>query len=77
MRYKKLIFWALGAVVLVGCTNHNKDYIREAQAAQPLVSSTLKPEESFYPVPQLPPQNVVIPSLVPPGSHLERFKKQS
>jgi hypothetical protein len=65
-------------MTLVGCS-HNLAYLREAQTTSPIVvpaNVSIKPLQSYYPVPNAPTViTTQAPSMEPPGSDLQRFKK--
>ncbi|WP_423062383.1 outer membrane protein assembly factor BamC [Candidiatus Paracoxiella cheracis] len=81
MRYLIYLFSGVMALLLVGCANHNKDYIKQSKTVHTIVvprGVALKPAQNYYPVPASTPQNIsTSPSLVPPGSDLQRFNPKS
>lgn len=63
--------------VLTGCTYHENDYLHEAKTMHPVLAEGMKIKkgEGYYPVPNIPTKTVAkAPSLVPPGSNLQRFQ---
>ncbi len=79
-RHVSLVLLGLLTLSLVGCSNHNKDYLKQAQTVQPIVvpeGTAVKPSASYYPIVNVPANGAQSPSLVPPGSNLDRFKNQS
>ena len=77
---------------LSGCTNHNQDYIKQANEVRPLKMPegvNLNDEQNYYATPEynakprvqpnVQPniQPSTEPSIIPPGSNLEQFKNSS
>lgn len=71
MRFMALIVVCCASVVLAGCANHSKDYLKKDQDISSIVVPPGVPmikQEPYYPVPNIPPQNASspIPNLKPP-----------
>ena len=81
MRYLKLVFSLAAVAALAGCTDHNKDYLYQSGSVDPVVSvpgAKVKKGQNYYPVPNVSSGGVQsAPSLVPPGSDFQRFKKKA
>jgi len=71
----------LGTVtLLMGCAHRSDEYMKKAQVVPPLQMPSgvnLKSEQNYYPLPRKPVVNTPPPSLVPPGSNLERYKESA
>lgn len=79
MRYLAIITTMTMTIFFVGCAR-NPRYIAQDQTAHPMtipVNTRVKQAASYYPVPNNTPSVAQSPSLVPPGSNLQRFKNQS
>ena len=81
MRYLKFVFLFAVAATLVGCANHKRDYLYQSNSVGPMVAAPgvqVKKGQNYYPVPNVSSGAVQSPpSLVPPGSDLQRFKKKT
>lgn len=71
----------VSVALLSGCANHSETaYLKESQQVKPLQMPSginLKDEQNYYPVQGriASPQSTTTPSLVPPGSDLQRFEE--
>ena len=74
-----LFLLVMSSAMLVACTSHQTDYINKSKTISAIMlppGVSIKPEENYYPVPAT--TETTSPSIVPPGSDLQRFspKKQ-
>lgn len=73
----------LGSLVLSGvggCAKHDQDYVKQANEVKPLKMPegvNLKDEQNYYATPEYNAKPKSVPSLIPPGSHLEQFNSSS
>lgn len=85
MRFWRFLFLGL-VVLLTGCDHipfHSKShsYLNESAAIPPTssaIGASIKPEDQYYPVPKISNMALAkkMPSIIPPGSNLQRFAKK-
>ncbi len=79
-QYLRIIFIGLLGGCLAACSNHNTAYLKQSQTVHPIVAPSgvgIQPSQSFYPVSGSAGASSQPPSMVPPGSNLDRFKKKN
>lgn len=81
-RFLKLSLSVLTASLLSACSlhTHDNDYIRKGSMGSPLQLPSgvdLKSAQNYYPVPGKANTAEKPPSLIPPDSHLNRYKKKA
>ena len=80
MRYLRMSLTAAMTIFFIGCAKQNVSYVAHAQTIHPMVvpvDTKVKTSEDYYPVLSNAPSMTTSPSLVPPGSSLQRLGKQS
>ncbi|QTS83915.1 hypothetical protein [Coxiella endosymbiont of Amblyomma nuttalli] len=82
VQYLMMTLVAVIVVFLVGCTAQHLSYITHAQTVHPMVIPVdikFKTSKNYYPVPNDSTSIMTItpPSLVPPGSNLQRFNHRN
>lgn len=78
---KKILSFTVLGLGLVGCADHDKDYIQQSNTIAPMTTTAgtgMKVGENYYPVPGKPNINQSTPpSLIPPGSHLQETSTET
>ncbi|MBW5802331.1 outer membrane protein assembly factor BamC [Coxiella endosymbiont of Ornithodoros amblus] len=80
MRYLTLITVIAIMTLLIGCAKRPQNYLTHAWTVPVMRTSTdmpVKRGENYYPLPSATPSAIQSPSLVPPGSNLQRFENQT
>ncbi|AAO90730.1 outer membrane protein assembly factor BamC [Coxiella burnetii] len=80
MRYLTLITAIATTTLLVGCAKRPQNYLTHARTVPAIRTSAdmpVKRGKNYYPVPNAAPSVTQSPSLVPPGSNLQRFENQT
>ena len=78
MRYSILIIAITITEFLVGCTKCPRNYLTHTQIipAMKSTSALIKRGDSYCPIPNSTLSVTQLPSLIPPGSHLNTLKKK-
>ncbi len=81
MRYLILALISACTITLVGCTSRQNSYLKKSNTISYVIAPTgesIKQERSEYPIPKFAMSKISNkpPSMVPPGSNLQRFNKK-